>query len=394
MHFSHSKSNISKLGILFYILLSLFVILEVLIDYLLMPVPGSQELDSLSLTYFLFQRKLLFEIFLLIPILFSATILIRNKYKWMPLFSILMAASIYIFTNFIFTAEHRFQQPKNLIFESAKENEVDLNKMAILVEKNGKAKAYTVEFVEYHHQIRDSVGGQAILATYCPACQTGRFYLPYIKGVYTKFRLVGMNNRNAMLEDETTHSWWSQETGICIAGKLLGESLTLINTRRFTINKCIELYPDVQIMQADPAFKDIYFSNDYYAKNTSSSDNLVRIKDWTPRTFILGIRSEHLAKAYDWHYLLRKRIINDSIGTKKILLVVSNDNRSAAAFENHSSQLAKISQDTIFIENVPYDFTGLNLKSRKKELTHINVYREYWFSWKYANPNTSQHDCF
>jgi hypothetical protein len=40
---------------------------------------------------------------------------------------------------------------------------------------------------------------------------------------------------------------------------------------------------------------------------------------------------------------------------------------------------------------VPHNFAGINLLTGKKELLSIKAYREFWFSWKNAHPNTIQY---
>ncbi|MFX5562960.1 DUF3179 domain-containing (seleno)protein, partial [Acinetobacter baumannii] len=64
--------------------------------------------------------------------------------------------------------------------------------------------AYPIQFIGYHHQVVDTVGGEPIIATYCTVCRTGRIFSSTVDGVPEKFRLVGMDHFNAMFEDART----------------------------------------------------------------------------------------------------------------------------------------------------------------------------------------------
>jgi hypothetical protein len=39
---------------------------------------------------------------------------------------------------------------------------------------NGESAAYPIQYLGYHHQVRDTVGGESVLVTYCTVCRTGR----------------------------------------------------------------------------------------------------------------------------------------------------------------------------------------------------------------------------
>ena len=47
---------------------------------------------------------------------------------------------------------------------------------------NNEAKAYPIEIIGYHHQVRDTIGGEPVMITYCTVCRTGRVYSPYVNG--------------------------------------------------------------------------------------------------------------------------------------------------------------------------------------------------------------------
>ncbi len=127
--------------------------------------------------------------------------------------------------NFNMAADHMFYQPGKLILADSATNKIGLEKLVIGVEKNGVAKAYPIQLIGYHHQVRDTLGKDQVMITYCTVCRTGRVFQPFVYGKPEVFRLVGMDHFNAMFEDVTTGSWWRQATGEAVAGPMAGDAI-------------------------------------------------------------------------------------------------------------------------------------------------------------------------
>ena len=97
-------------------------------------------------------------------------------------------------------------------------NTVVIDRLVLGVQINGQARAYPIQYIAYHHQVTDTVGGKPIMVTYCSVCRSGRVFEPRISGKQDAFRLVGMDHFNAMFEDKTTGTWWRQVNGEAVAG--------------------------------------------------------------------------------------------------------------------------------------------------------------------------------
>src|SRR5204863_510694 len=156
--------------------------------------------------------------------------------------------------NFEMTAEEMFKEPRTLAFKDSAGNGVDKAAVVIGVEHNGEAKAYPIRYIAYHHQVRDTVGGKAVLVTYCSVCRTGRVFEPVVAGKAETFRLVGMDHFNAMFEDSTTRSWWRQSTGEAVAGSLKGNSLPEVESAQVTLEQWFAMHPKGVVMQPDAEF--------------------------------------------------------------------------------------------------------------------------------------------
>lgn len=367
--------------------ISLFEILNV---YFIMPMPGSQEIRSLDIAYFLYSYRWIFRACFALMIAIGAGNAFKIKSKWVPVAGLIITFTIIYLFNFQMAAEKIFRQPGKLVFKGQADNRLSMNSIVIGVENNGKTKGYPVQFLVYHHQVQDTVGGKPLLVTYCSVCRTGRVYEPIVKGHPEKFRLVGMDHFNAMFEDLTTRSWWRQATGEAVTGPLKGESLPEIEAGQFTIKKLFELHPDALIMQADAGSLTRYDSLRKFEQGLSKSA-LTRTDSlsWKNKSWVIGVKIGSTEKAFDWNQLEYQRIINDKIGDKPFFLVVSVDSSSFAAFERpFESENFIVKNDTLISNGAAYDFSGHSLQATSPDLKPVNAYQEFWHSWKTFHPHT------
>jgi hypothetical protein len=197
----------------FYTGLAGLALFELLRVYFIMPLPGSQRMDSLELAYVLHTWRWLFRAVFMLAVAVGSPAAFRIKHKWLPVLLILLTMLVAWAFNFLMTANRMFRQPELLVLKSRAENTVDESSLVVGVEHKGEAKAYPVRFLVYHHQVQDTVGGTPVIVTYCSVCRSGRVFEPVVNGRHEAFRLVGMDHFNAMFEDATTGSWWRQATG-------------------------------------------------------------------------------------------------------------------------------------------------------------------------------------
>ncbi|MBL7725935.1 MAG: DUF3179 domain-containing protein [Chitinophagaceae bacterium] len=357
--------------------------------YFIMPMPGSQRMNSIDTAYFLYKWRWIFRgLFALLIVLG----LFRSnwKRKWVPVIPLLLLASVIYMANFKMAADAMFKQTGQLVTVPADQNKVDSNRLVIGVSINGKAKAYPIQFLGYHHQVQDVVGGKNVLVTYCTVCRTGRVFEPLVNGKKETFRLVGMDHFNAMLEDAGTKSWWQQATGRAITGKLKGQQLPEVFSTQTTLAKWLTLNPVSEIMQADSTFIKSYSKTTKYEDGTSrdkltGTDTL----SWKDKSWIIGIKSNGMAKAYDWNQLKKEKLIQDKLGNTSLLLLLAGDNKSFFAFES-SDQKATLQNDTLTIGNKYFAINGKGIDTAFN-LKPVVAYQEFWHSWKTFNPHTMKY---
>ncbi len=379
-------------------LLLLFVV-EILGIYFIMPFPGSQYDNTIGIAWFFHKNLIWIRILFLSIVLWQVYRLILNKKYWRLSFSILflcLYSLIALFINFKMNADMMFYQPENKIFLSAAGNKVSQEKLVMGVEINGEAKAYPIEIIGYHHQVRDIIGGKEVMVTYCTVCRTGRVFEPVINGKTENFRLVGMDHFNAMFEDENTGSWWRQATGEAITGELKGTKLNEIFSEQMTLAAWTRKYPQTKTMQPDTLFLKQYKDLAGFDDGTIDSDlerrdeNVFQIKSW-----VVAININSNSKAYDWNQLLANKIINDEFENTAVLVVIENDKNSFHVWSR------KVDNETLFFVS---DESGNNLRDSNtnslwnydgvciegaligKQLVPIKSSQEFYHAWKQFNP--------
>jgi hypothetical protein len=377
---------------LFYLGFFGLLLFEAANVYFIMPMPGSQRMNSIDLAYFLYNWRWLFRavftLLLLVGLFKTIPIAVGRKRRWtfsIPL--ILLAVVIYV-ANFKMAADAMFKQPDSIVLATSNTNMVDSNRLVIGVVNNGAAKAYPIRFLGYHHFVYDTINGKDILVTYCTVCRTGRVFEPLINGKKEQFRLVGMDHFNAMLEDATTKSWWRQSTGEAIAGKLKGIKLNEVLSTQTTLAQWIQLYPASLIMQADKNSAEKYDTTYNYEDGKSKSkltgtDSL----SWKNKSWVIGVKLDNSYKAFDWNELKQKRILQSKVGNSNAFVILAPDGKSFFAYGNPFNTNVNFENDTIKLAGKIYKLNGQGIDTAFN-LKPVKAYQEFWHSWQTFHPNT------
>ncbi len=302
-----------------------------------MPLPGSQSHNTIQYAYWLNNNITWIRIVALTAATFFFIKAFRNSKRWMKIvISVTAIAYVVIFYLFNFQLEDYkvFYTPKVTSFVSSSLDTTDKVKLVIGIVIDGQAKAYPIQIIGYHHQVKDTIGNTPVLVTYCTVCHTGRVFSPVINGKNETFTLVGMDHFNAVFEDKTTKSWWQQATGVAIAGPLKGATLKELPSTQLPLGVWMREHPNTLVMQPDMSFEKNYeWLADYDDGNTQGYLVKRDFSSWNSKSWVVGIRNEHLSKAYDWNELVKKKIIQDSIAHLPVLLTLENDANAFHAYD-------------------------------------------------------------
>jgi hypothetical protein len=375
---------------IFYVGVFLFLLFEVANVYFVMPMPGSQRMRSIDVAYFLYTWR--WELRLLFGALIVAGVWsawsASGRRKWLVPGGLVVVAAVAYATNFVMAADRMFLPPTVLTMEPAAGNKVEAARLVVGVELNGEARAYPIEYIGYHHQVRDEVGGSPVLVSYCTVCRTGRVFVPTVNGRAENFRLVGMDHFNAMFEDATTGSWWRQANGEAIVGPRTGTFLREIPSVQVTLKEWLALHPGSLIMQADSNFNDEY-AKDYAFENGTSRKTLTGTDtvSWHDKAWVVGLTLNRESRAFDWNRLRRERVVNDEVGGQPIVLALAGDTTSFFAFERPDSATRfALRGDSLVGGGRAYALSG---RGKADALKPVFASQEFWHSWREFHPGTT-----
>lgn len=371
---------------------------EILRVYFIMPFPGSQQAETIEIAYFLHRYINLFRLlgFALVayPFIYyfrSGTLGARVT---VSLFLVVYLVVFYLF-NFRFLAEKMFHQPSHKVFATRDASKIRTSNLIIGITLDGVSKAYPIQLIGYHHQVRDTIGNTPVMITYCTVCRTGRVYSPLVEGKDEQFRLVGMDHFNAMFEDANTGSWWRQVNGEAITGPMRGKMLKEIPAEQMQLGAWLALHPTSLIMQPDQDFQEEYDGLKNYDKGKGKS-HLTRADSlsWKDKSWVVGVQRGMHARAYDWNDLLQHSVLQDTLAGTSLLITLENDSASFHVFDRDTLRFTfdpathSLSDvQTASRWNLQGQCTEGTLKDR--QLPIVQSYQEFWHSWRTFRPQTT-----
>lgn len=378
----------------------LFLIgIEIARVYFIMPFPGSQLNETLEVAYFIGSNITILRLVGLLLIAYPAYHFIkysRLRVKAATIMGLLFWLIVVYLFNFRLVAEKMFYQPQTKVFLSTTTSKISTHQLVLGVAINGEAKAYPIELIGYHHQVRDTVGGEPVMVTYCTVCRSGRVYTPAVDGQPEDFRLVGMDHFNAMFEDSRTKSWWRQVNGEAVAGSLKGRSLKEVPTEQMRLDTWMAQHSNTLIMQPDSMFLEAYDGLKNYDEGKSKG-GLTRADSlsWKEKSWVVGVSMGLYAAAYDWNDLKSQRVINDVLANTPLLIVLENDSVSFHAFQRDTLNFRYDSNKGVLTDSNTqsiWSWKGecTDGKLLGSKLIQIQSYQEFWHSWKTFHPNTSE----
>lgn len=372
---------------------------EILHVFFIMPMPGSQQSNTIELAYFIHTNifylrtvGLLIILFPLIHYLWNGKILARV----LVVLSLALYGFVFYQFNYKMVADKMFREPTRYSYATAQNSSIKPEQLVVGIHINGKAKAYPISLIGYHHQVRDTIDNQHVMVTYCTVCRTGRVFKPEVNNKPEHFRLVGMDHFNAMFEDATTGTWWRQVSGEAIVGPLKGASLEEIPSTQLPLRAWLELHPKSLIMQPDTIFNKQYewlaaFDGGDIASDLLRKDSL----SWKEKSWVIGVQVGSRARAYDWEDLVRLRVINDTLGGVPLIVSIEQDSASFHVWRRDS--LSFTVHDSVMVDDKTqssWNWQGNAFAGALagQQLAAIQSYQEHWHSWRTFKPHTTRYE--
>jgi hypothetical protein len=228
------------------------------------------------------------------------------------------------------------------------------------VSVNGEARAYPIALLVWHELVNDTLGGSAILVSYCPLCGTAMVFDRELGERPSTFGVSGLLYRSdLLLYDRETESLWSQILGAAVTGPLVGTRLELVRAEQTRWGDWRERHPSTTVLSRETGHRRDYDRSPYGDYATSSELYFRASFDprYHPKTPTLGMRT-----------------------------------RSGAARAYPASELARVGGA------VDESFEGMSVSVRydpKEQVFHfrappeIEVIEGFWFAWSAFHPETT-----
>lgn len=225
------------------------------------------------------------------------------------------------------------------------------------------------------------------------------------KGKSLTFDTAGVIGGNEVFKDRQTGSRWQQSTLTAISGPLKGTHLEIYPFLLTSWGEWRKQHPNTLVLKPLPG----------YAARLDTLNTILRQgalgtagpapegafghdTRLRPRDTIVGLETGGAIKAYPMSILHRERVINDTVGTTRVLIVhqPASDTTTAFVAEAGGRRLkfraddANADKITDFETHSIWNAYGLCTAGRLKgtQLKRLILEPEFWFAWSEFHPET------
>ena len=205
----------------------------------------------------------------------------------------------------------------------------------VLLELEGKARAYPLRILTSHEVVNDEVGGRPVVVSYCPLCNSAVTFDRVVDGQVLRFGVSGLlRNSDLVMWDEQTESLWQQITGEAVVGELTGTTLEFIPSPIVAWGDFRAEFPDGEVLSRDQGIypPELYENQPYAGYDSSTQPFLFRgtADDRYPAMErVVGVTVDGTNKAYPFSVISEERAVNDEVAGTPILVVYGADDTAS-----------------------------------------------------------------
>lgn len=302
-------------------------------------------------------------------------------------------------------------------FQSVKEANDWLNdrEPVVFVQVNNDARAYPIQILMWHEIVNDTVGGEPLLVTFCPLCNTAIAFKRTFNGQVLDFGTTGrLRYSNLIMYDRQTETWWQQATGDAIAGEHTGAQLEFYPAAIISWADFKAQYPDGKVLSRDTGHPRDYGRNPYYGYDDINQTPFLydgaTPDQLPPMARVLTIDLNGEAAAYPYDVLSELKVINDSVGGEDVVIFWTEgtasaldttaipEGREVGSAVAYSRSLDNKTLDFEFKDRKILDtqtgsewnILGLAIAGelKGKQLSPVVSINHFWFSWAAFKPET------
>lgn len=278
------------------------------------------------------------------------------------------------------------------------------------------SRAYPIQILMWHEIVNDVVGGEPVVVTFCPLCNTAIAFDRTVGGQVLDFGTTGrLRFSNLIMYDRQTETWWQQATGEGIVGELAGTQLEFMPAPIVAWQDFKSSHPDGQVLSRDTGYSRSYGSNPYAGyDDVNNSPFLFRgpptPDQLPPMARVLALEFGEDVVAFPYEVLEQELVVNETVGEREIAvfwqpgtasgLDTSNlaEGRDVGAANAFSRQLDDqtltftVREGDIFDEETGsrWNILGEAVAGplEGSQLTEVVAVNHFWFSWVAFKPDT------
>ena len=142
----------------------------------------------------------------------------------------------------------------------------------IAFERNGDARAYPLEILTWHEIVNDVVGGEPVIVTYCPLCNSAIAFSRLVDGEERTFGVSGSLRRSDLIMyDRETETLWQQLTGEAIVGQHTGTVLEFLPAQLVSFEEFRAAFEDGAVLSRETGHARSYGENPYPLYDSTGS---------------------------------------------------------------------------------------------------------------------------
>ena len=261
------------------------------------------------------------------------------------------------------------------------------------VEINGDVRAYPLRIMGWHEMFNETIGGVPVALAYCTLCGAGILFETKVPGRNEPFVFGSsgfLYRSNKLMFDRQTDSLWNQFTGEPVSGPLRNSGIKL-KIRPVAITswaKWKARQPDTKVLSLNTGHRRDYGSGvvyrEYFASPELMFPTIVRNEKALKRKdYVFGIRDVGAAKAWPLEAFNGRAVINDTIGSRNVVLIGDALTRTVRAYERkrftfseseHPDHIAGPGGDWAITESALVGPDGTRL-------ARVPGHVSYWFAW-------------
>lgn len=213
--------------------------------------------------------------------------------------------------------------------------------------RNGVAKAYPVKVLNWHEIVNDYIGGEPVVITFCPLCNSGMAFSSKISDTIKTFGVSGLiYNSDLLMYDGQTGSLWSQIRGQAISGSMKGTQLEMLPIQNTTWQKWKQDYPDSLVLFNKTGYVRGYARDPYEGYDKSDDLNFPVMnldKRYHPKELVIGLKLDGFVKAYPFTELSRNnQPLNEIINNKNYTLEFDSTNRTGRVWDSNGDEVPTV----------------------------------------------------